>query len=117
MVMLNKEQTEGGLIFCLPLELKINNAAIAKLQCQLKVYHGPVTLHVHPAREFLHCKKGPVVDDNGEIVTLLDPDIDKKYVIADKDLDLYFALNNEGMLNDESVFVEIVPFSMARYRI
>lgn len=115
--MLNKEQTEGGLIFCLPLELKINNAAIAKLQCQLKVCQESVTLHVHPAREFLHCRKGPVVDDNGEIVTHLDPDIDKKFVISERDINLYFALKNEGMLDDESVFVEIVPFSMARYRI
>ena len=109
---------EGRFIFCLPLELKINTAAIAKLQCQLKVCQEPIIhLHVHPARGYLQCRKGAIVDDNGEIVTLLDPDIDKKFVIADRDLDLYFALNNEGILNDESVFVEIVPFSMARYRI
>ena len=117
MIKLNKKQEGVGIILCLPQHPKIDAAAITKLQCQLKLCQEPVTLHVHPARSYLHCRKGPVVDDNGEIVTLLDPDIDKKYVIADKDLDLYFALNNEGMLNDESVFVEIVPFSMARYRI
>ena len=114
----NNVNTEGkGMIPCLPQHPKIDAAAIAKLQCQIKVCHEPVTLHVHPARSYLHCGKGPVVDDNGEIVTLLDPDIDKKFVISERDINLYFAMNNEVMLNDENVFVEIVPFSMARYRI
>lgn len=108
---------EGGFIFCLPLELKVNIATITKLQCQLKVSQEPIILHLHPAKEFLHSRKCTIVDDNGDIVTLLDPDIDKKYVVADRDINLYLALKNEGMLNDESVFVEIVPFSMARYRI
>lgn len=80
----------GGMdmIPCLPQIPKIDTAAIAKLQCQLKVCHEPVTLHVHPARSYLHCKKGPVVDDNGEIITSLDPDIDKKYVVDDRDINL-----------------------------
>lgn len=117
MISLVKEQMEGGFIFCLPQHPKIDAAAITKLQCQLKLCQEPITLHVHPARSYLHCRKGPVVDDNGEIVTLLDPDIDKKYVIADRDLDLYFALNNEGILNDENVFVEVIPYSIGRYRI
>lgn len=107
---------EGGFIFCLPLELKINIATITKLQCQLKVSQEPIIIHVHPAREFLHCKKGPVVDDNGEIITSLDPDIDKKYVVDDRDINLYFVLKNEGMIDDESVFVEIMPLFQGRCR-
>lgn len=79
---------EGGFKFCLPLEIKINAAAIAKFQCQLKVIKEAIIVHVNPPREFLHCKKGPVVDDNGEIITSLDPDIDKKYVVDDRDINL-----------------------------
>lgn len=115
MISLVKTQ-EGGFIFCLPLELKVNIATITKLQCQLKVSQEPIIIHVHPAREFLHCKKGPVVDNNGEIITSLDPDIDKKYVVDDRDINLYFALKNEGMLDDENVFVEIVPLFHGRCR-
>ena len=116
MIKLNKEQMEGGFIFCLPLELKVNIATITKLQCQLKVSQEPIILHLHPAREFLHFRKEPVVDDNGEIVTLLDPDIDYKLVISERDINLYFALKNEGMLDDESVFVEVIPLFQGRCR-
>lgn len=116
MIKLNNKQEGKGMIPCLPQHPKIDAAAITKLQCQIKVSQEPIILHLHPAREFLHCKKGPVVDDNGEIVTLLDPDIDKKFVISERDINLYFAMNNEGMLNDENVFVEIVPLFHGRCR-
>lgn len=107
---------EGGFIFCLPLEIKINAAAIAKLQCQLKVSQEPIIIHVNPAREFLQYRKGSIVDDNGDIVTVLDPDIEKKYVVAERYIDLYLAMKNEGMLDDENVFVEIVPLLHGRCR-
>lgn len=116
MIKLNKTQKGIGLILCLPQTPKIDTAIIAKLQCQLKVSQESIILHLHLAREFLHCRKGPVVDDNGEIVTLLDPEIDKKYVVADRDINLYFALMNESMLNDDNVFVEVIPYSIGKYR-
>lgn len=47
---------------------------------------------------------------------LLDPDIDKKYVVDDRDINLYFALKNEGILDDESVFVEVIPLFQGRCR-
>ena len=84
---------EGGFIFCLPLELKVNIATITKLQCQLKVSQEPIILHLHPAKEFLHSRKCTIVDDN-----------------------LYFALNNESMLDDENIFVEVIPYSIGKYR-
>lgn len=107
---------EGGFKFCLPLEIKINAAAIAKFQCQLKVIQEAIIVHVNPAKEFLHFRKGPVVDDNGEIITSLDPDIDKKFVVDDRDINLYFALKNEGMIDDENVFVEVIPLFQGRGR-
>lgn len=116
MIKLNKTQKGIGLILCLPQTPKIDTAIIAKLQCQLKVSQESIILHLHLAREFLYCRKVPVVDDNGEIVTLLDPEIDKKYVVADRDINLYFALKNEGMLDDESVLVEIIPLFHGRCR-
>lgn len=107
---------EGGFIFCLPLELKVNIATITKLQCQLKVSQEPIILHLHPAKEFLHSRKCTIVDDNGDIVTVLDPDIDKKFVISERDINLYFAIKNENMLDDENVIVEIVPLFHGRCR-
>ncbi len=56
------------------------------------------------------------MDDNGEVVTLLDPDLDRKFVVAERDLNLYFALKNEGLLDDENVLFEIVLCSQGRYR-
>ena len=107
---------EGGFKFCLPLEIKINAAAIAKFQCQLKDIQEAIIVHVNPAREFLHSRKCTIVDDNGDIVTVLDPDIDKKFVISERDINLYFALNNESMLDDENIFVEVIPYSIGKYR-
>lgn len=80
----------GGMsiIPCLPQLPKIDTAAIAKLQCQLKVCQEPIILHAQPARNYLLCRKGSVIDDNGEIITSLDPDIDKKYVVDDRDINL-----------------------------
>lgn len=116
MIKLNKAQRGMGMILCLPQTPKIDTAAIAKLQCQLKVCQEPITIYVNLAREFLHCRKCTIVDDNGEIITLLDPDIDKKFVISERYINLYFALKNEGMLDEESVFVEVIPLFQGRCR-
>lgn len=116
MIKLNKKQGGMGIILCLPQTLKIDTATIAKFQCQLKVIQEAIIVHVNPAKEFLHFRKGPVVDDNGEIITSLDPDIDKKFVVDDRDINLYFALKNEGMLDDENVFVEVIPLFQGRCR-
>lgn len=116
MIKLNKAQKGMSIIPCLSQHPKIDAAAIAKLQCQLKVSQEPIIFHVHPARDYLQCRKGSIVDDNGEIVTLLDPDIDKKFVLAERDINLYFALKNEGMINGENIFVEIIPYSQRKYK-
>lgn len=112
----NNVQTEGGFIICLPQQPKIDTAVISKLQCQLKVQKQQIILHLHPVRDCLQYRRGPIVDDNGEVVTLLDPDLDRKFVVAERDLNLYFALKNEGMLNDENVLFEIVLCSIGKYR-
>lgn len=116
MIKLNKKQEGMGIILCLPQTLKIDTATIAKFQCQLKVIQEAIIVHVNPARNYLLCRKGSVIDDNGDIVTLLDPDIDKKFVVDDRDINLYFALKNEGMIDNESVFVEVIPLFQGRCR-
>ena len=108
MISLVKQLTEGGFITCLPQQPRIDTAVISKLQCQLKVQRQQIILHLHPVRDCLQYRRGPIVDDNGEVVTLLDPDLDRKFVIAERDINLYFALKNESMLDDENVFIEIV---------
>ena len=47
------------------------------------------------------------MDCNGDLVTTLDPDIDMKLVV-DEDINLYFALKDEGLLDDVCVFLEIM---------
>lgn len=56
MISLVKTQ-EGGFIFCLPLELKVNIATITKLQCQLKVIQEAIIVHVNPAKSFFTLEK------------------------------------------------------------
>lgn len=116
MISLVKQLKEGGFITCLPQQPRIDTAVISKLQCQLKVQRQQIILHLHPVRDCLQYRRGPIVDDNGEVVTLLDPDLDRKFVVAERDLNLYFALKNEDLLNDEDVLFEIVLCSQGRYR-
>lgn len=116
MIKLNKAREGIGMILCLPQTPKIDAAAIVKFQYQLKICQEAIIIHVHPARDCLQCRKGSIVDDNGEIVTVLDPEIDKKFVISERYIDLYFALKNEGMLDDENVVVEVIPLFHGRYR-
>ena len=58
--------------------------------------------------------KGDIVDSNGDLVTTLDPDIDMKLVV-DEDISLYFALKDEGLLDDVSVYLEIIDLGYGRY--
>lgn len=104
---------EGRMIICLPQKPNIDTAVISKIQCQLRIIQDPIILHVYSAREYLNYSKASIVDDNGEIVTLLDTALNWKMIVSERDLNLYFALRNEGML--EKACVETVPFS-GRYR-
>ena len=54
------------------------------------------------------------MDCNGDLVTTLDPDIDMKLVV-DEDINLYFALKDEGLLDDVCVYLEIIDLGYGRY--
>lgn len=107
---------EGGNIICLPQNPKIDTAIIFRLQCLLNTYREQLILHLYPVRDYLHFRKNAVVGNSGEVVTLLDPGIEQKFVVAECDVNLYFALSNMGRLYDDNIYVEIVPLP-GRYKL
>ena len=63
------------------------------------------THHVIPAKIFLS-RGWLAVDDNGELISLLDTDIDRKLVLIE-DISLYFALQQTRIL-DSNIAVDIL---------
>lgn len=100
-----KEMKENGYIFCLPQYPKIDAAVINRLQGILRCQEEPPILHVISAREYLS-KGTSVVDDNGDIVTILDSDLNRKLVVIRKDLNLWYSLMQERV-REEIVCVEL----------
>ena len=77
-------------IFCIPQRLTIDSAVIGKLACNLTSHVENVVVHVHRAEQYLPLNV--IVDPNGEQVTMLDSNLDKKLVISIPDLNLWYAL-------------------------
>lgn len=103
-----KETTEGGYTVCLPQQPKnIDNGVINRLRGILKCRDGKIVIHACHVSYWLTRHKSNIVDCNGDLVTTLDPDIDMKLVV-DEDINLYFALKDEGLLDDVSVYLEII---------
>lgn len=92
--------------FCLPVNPKVDMMMVGSYRCNLKIHTGEVVLVAVSAEDFL--RKGYMVADfNGISVTLLDPDLSKKLVIVE-DLNLYFVLQQEQLLDSTSVMVEVL---------
>ena len=49
-----------------------------------------------------------VVDGNGDLVTALDNDLEKKLVVIGNDLNLWYALL-QSALKDEEINIETIP--------
>ena len=49
-----------------------------------------------------------VVDGNGDLVTALDNDLEKKLVVISNDLNLWYALL-QSALKDEEINIETIP--------
>ena len=62
-------------------------------------------LHVIPAKIFLS-RGWLAVDDNGDLISLLDTDIDRKLALIE-DISLYFALQ-QTKLPDSNIVVDIL---------
>ena len=93
-------------IFCTPVNPKVDMMMVGSYRCNLKIHTGEVVLEAVSAEVFL--KRGyKAADPNGIPVTLLDSDLPKKLVIVE-DLNLYLALQQETLLEDDNVAVEIL---------
>ena len=93
-------------IFCTPVNPKVDMIMVGSYRCNLKIHTGEVMLEAVSAEVFL--RRGyKATDPNGIIVTLLDSDLSQKLVIID-DLNLYLALQQEMLMEDDNVVVEIL---------
>lgn len=93
-------------IFCTPVNPKVDMMMVGSYRCNLKVHTREVMLEAISAEVFL--RRGyKATDPDGISVTLLDSDLPKKLVIVE-DLNLYLALQQETLLEDDNVVVEIL---------
>lgn len=101
-----KELIAEDYVFCLPKEVKIDTLLVGTYRCNLKVPCNEILLKAVCAEIFL--KKGyNATDPNGTLLTLLDSNLEKHLVIID-DLNLYFALQQDSLLDNENVLVETI---------
>lgn len=66
------------------------------------------TIVIHVTTVYGYLARGiSVVDENGDLVTALDDDLEKKLVIVDSDLNLWYALQ-QSAIRVEEIGIEIV---------
>ena len=100
-----EELKQKGYVLCLPQKIRLDTGLIGKLSCNLHCNANALTLHLIPAKIFLS-RGGLAVDDNGELISLLDTDIDRKLVLIE-DISLYFALQ-QTKIPDSNIAVDIL---------
>lgn len=101
-----KKLREDGYSICLPQKPKLDTGIINKLQCQLIYPVGDVIIHVTTVNDYL-VRGVSVVDGNGDLVTALDNDLEKKLVVIGNDLNLWYALL-QSALKDEEINIETI---------
>ena len=102
-----KKLIENRYNICLPQKTKLDTGIINKLQCQLMCPVETIVIHVTTVYGYL-ARGISVVDENGDLVTALDDDLDKKLVIVDSDLNLWYALLQSPHIADEVIAIEKV---------
>ena len=100
-----QELKQKGYILCLPQKIRLDTGLIGKLTCNLHCNANAPMLHVIPAKIFLS-RGWLAVDDNGDLISLLDTDIDRKLALIE-DISLYFALQ-QTKLPDSNIVVDIL---------
>ena len=105
-----KKLREDGYSICLPQKPKLDTGIINKLQCQLMC---PVIIHVTTVNDYL-VRGVSVVDGNGDLVTALDNDLEKKLVVIGNDLNLWYALL-QSALKDEEINIETIPGKYVKF--
>ena len=101
-----KKFIENGYVICFPQKPKLDTGIINKLQCQLMCPVETIVIHVTTVYGYL-ARGISVVDENGDLVTALDDDLEKKLVIVDSDLNLWYALR-QSAIRVEEIGIEIV---------
>ena len=101
-----KKLREDGYSICLPQKPKLDTGIINKLQCQLIYPVGDVIIHVTTVNDYL-VRGVSVVDGDGDLVTALDNDLEKKLVVIGNDLNLWYALL-QSALKDEEINIETI---------
>lgn len=102
-----KRLKEDGYIICLPQKPKLDTGMINKLQCQLMCPTDNIIVHVVPVYDYL-IRGVSIVDENGDLVTSLDNDLEKKLVVVGSDLNLWYALLQSD-IEDEEISIETIP--------
>ena len=100
-----QEFKQKGYILRLPQKIRLDTGLIGKLTCNLHCNANAPMLHVIPAKIFLS-RGWLAVDDNGDLISLLDTDIDRKLALIE-DISLYFALQ-QTKLPDSNIVVDIL---------
>jgi hypothetical protein len=108
-----KKLREDGYSICLPQKPKLDTGIINKLQCQLMCPVGDVIIHVTTVNDYL-VRGVSVVDGNGDLVTALDNDLEKKLVVIGNDLNLWYALL-QSALKDEEINIETIPGKYVKF--
>jgi hypothetical protein len=108
-----KQLREDGYSICVPQKPKIDTGIINKLQCQLMCHTGSVVVHVIRACDCL-ARGIFIVDKSGDIVTSLDYDLEKKFVVTGNDLNLWYALL-QSATNDGEIGIEVLNSISNRY--
>lgn len=101
-----KQLRKDGYSICSLQKPKLDTGIINKLQCQLMCPTGNIIIHVTPVSDYL-VRGVSVVDENGDLVTSLDNDLEKKLVIISSDLNLWYALRqasfDDGLIEIERI--------------
>lgn len=102
-----KQFKEDGYSICLPQKPKLDTGIINKLQCQLICPTDNIIVHVIPVSDYL-IRRVSIVDRNGDLITSLDNDLEKKLVVVGNDLNLWYALQ-QSAVKDEEINIETIP--------
>ena len=102
-----KQFKEDGYSICLPQKPKLDTGIINKLQCQLMCPTDNVIVHVIPVSDYL-IRRVSIVDGNGDLITSLDNGLEKKLVVVSSDLNLWYALQ-QSAVKDEEINIETIP--------
>jgi|GEM_PF-881717 len=101
-----QELKQEGYTLCLAQNIRLDSGLIGKFLCALMCREEKIVIHV--IRASLALSYGQiVVDENGDIITILDPDLEKKLVVTRNDLNLWYALLQSG-INDQMIEIEIL---------